>query len=140
MGACLCITGESEKSQYLLIKGEPKRFLPFFPGAQEEIPKVPRTVSNLFDESASKNTPATLMYYAEESPFSQNQNSNHSHNSCSTKEEKKTPAFEQFNIKKVIGKGSYGRVLLVEKKDTGILISLVTVKGIFRKVLCYESD
>ena len=128
MGACLCITGESEKSQYLLIKGEPKRFLPFFPGAPDEIQKIPRTVSNVLDESASKNTPATLMYYAEGSPISQNQNPNNSHNSCSTKEEKKTPAFEQFNILKVIGKGSYGRVLLVEKKGTGILIFCPNVK------------
>ena len=116
MGICLCLNGESEKSQYLMIKGENKRFLPEFPGAPNSNKGMPRIPSknlnnNLLDETGGKNTPAALMYYNEESLSANNSNSN--------KEEKKPPAFEHFNIKKVIGKGSYGRVLLVEKKDTG---------------------
>ena len=110
MGSCLC-PGDSE-SQYLAIKAEKKRFLPKFEGEKLKI-KEKKSASknfsndNIFDETKNKNTPANLIY-CEESP-------------TLPKGEKKTASFEHFNIKKIIGKGSYGRVLLVEKKDTGII-------------------
>lgn len=121
MGVCVCLNTESEKSQYYLIKEEPKRFLPAFSIVPNE-KKNQRSTSknsnqNFYEEAGSKNTPATLVFNNEENPFSKN--------ASHFEKEKNQPTFENFNIKKVIGKGSYGKVLLVEKKDSGTFMKKI---------------
>lgn len=111
MGSCICPKGQNE-DEPLLIKEERKRYLPQFPNNKMDSPLLSKSplknkaLDNTLDEKG-KNTPASLLYLNEESPLI-------------AKEDKSPPCFEQFNIKKIIGKGAYGRVLLVEKKGTGI--------------------
>ena len=111
MGPCLCLEGKPEQSSYILIKSEHKRFLPNFesnPPSATTGKKSKQMNDN--DIIKPKNIPAYLLFSDEESPMVP-----------TDKEKKKHPSFEHFNIIKMLGKGSYGRVFLVEKKDSGNL-------------------
>lgn len=116
MGACLCPQNKSDDSYYL-VKEEKKRYLPAFPD-EDAILTSPKNLSpkkkqnDLLIDEKKKETPASLLYVNENSPMLM-------------EEKNHTPSFESFNIKKVIGKGSYGRVLLVEKKGTGFVYLLL---------------
>lgn len=112
MGPCICIHGDNDSS-ILYFKNEKKKLLPSFPYDGDEYKlKTPEKKSNVDtnEDTKGKITPASLLFYQEESPILPKKEDNI-----------RAPSFDQFHIRKVLGKGSFGKVLLVEQKFSGKL-------------------